>query len=118
MGVLELEKGINPGHLPYLEKDIRNFIHLNSGIRKENDAAKVLKLCKSLKDKDDDFQYDSTLDECNKLEHIIWAFGDSVRAYEAFGDVCENDFFCILNKLKVNSKADPVKMTSSVKTNY
>jgi len=21
------------------------------------------------------------------LEHIIWSFGDSIRAYEAFGDV-------------------------------
>ncbi|KAF1887801.1 hypothetical protein Lal_00023809 [Lupinus albus] len=82
MRVLELEKGIDPGHLPYLEKDIRNFIHLNSSIGKENDAAEVLKLCKH-----DDFQYDFTLDESNKLEHIIWAFGDSVRAYEAFGDV-------------------------------
>ncbi|KAF1858990.1 hypothetical protein Lal_00000813 [Lupinus albus] len=27
------------------------------------------------------------MDESNKLEHIIWVFGDSIRAYEAFGDV-------------------------------
>ncbi|KAF1862683.1 hypothetical protein Lal_00013444 [Lupinus albus] len=97
MRVLELEKGINPGHLPYLEKDIRNFIHLNSGIEKENDAAEV-KLCKSLKDKNNNFQYDFTLDEINKLEHIIWAFGDSVRAYEAFGDVIVFDTTYRINR--------------------
>jgi len=40
-------------------------------------------VCKSLKDSDDAFQYDFTLDENKKLEHI----NDSIRAYEAFGDV-------------------------------
>lgn len=35
----------------------------------------------------DDFKYDFTVDKSNKLGHIIWAFGDSIRAYESFGDV-------------------------------
>jgi hypothetical protein len=87
MRVLELEKGINTGNLPFLEKDIRNFIQSHSGIGQENDASNVLKLCKSLKDMDDAFKYDFTIDENNKLEHIIWVFGDSIRAYEAFEDV-------------------------------
>ncbi|XP_019436130.1 PREDICTED: protein FAR1-RELATED SEQUENCE 11-like [Lupinus angustifolius] len=87
MWVLELEKRIEAGHLPFLEKDIRNFLQSHSNVGKDNNTSEVLKLCKSLKDKDDAFQYDFTIDESNKLEHIIWVFGDSIRAYEAFGDV-------------------------------
>ncbi|KAK2418835.1 protein FAR1-RELATED SEQUENCE [Trifolium repens] len=84
MRVLELEKGINTGNLPLLKKDIRNFIQSHSGI---GHASNVLKLCKSLKGMDGAFKYDFTIDENNKLEHIIWVFGDSIRAYEAFEDV-------------------------------
>ncbi|KAF1872558.1 hypothetical protein Lal_00016860, partial [Lupinus albus] len=87
IGVLELENGIEACCLPYLEKDIRNFLQSQSSVGNENDASNVLKLCRSLKDIDDVFQYDFTMDESNKLEYIIWVFGDSIRAYEAFGDV-------------------------------
>jgi hypothetical protein len=85
MRLLELEKGVDAGSLPFMEKDIRNFLQTQS-VNKENDALNVLKLCKGLKELDDAFQYDYTVDENKKLEHIIWAFGDSIRAYEAFGD--------------------------------
>jgi len=87
MRVLELEKKIVTGNLPFLDKDIRNFIQSQSCISKENDASDVLKLCKNLKDIDDAFKYEFTIDESNKLEHIMWAFGDSIRAYYSFGDV-------------------------------
>ena len=85
--VLELEKNVDAGNLPFLDKDIRNFIQSQSGIGKEFDASNVLELCKCLKDADNAFEYEFSIDENNKLEHIIWAFGDSIRAYEAFGDV-------------------------------
>ncbi|XP_059310203.1 protein FAR1-RELATED SEQUENCE 11-like [Lycium ferocissimum] len=85
--VLELEKGVDPGQLPFTEKDIRNFVQSESSTNIESDALELLKMCKNLKDKDDDFQYDFTVDACQRLEHIIWAFGDSIRAYEIFGDV-------------------------------
>jgi hypothetical protein len=28
---------------------------------------------------DDAFEYECSIDENNNLEHIIWAFGDSIR---------------------------------------
>ncbi|KAG5102881.1 hypothetical protein JHK84_047850 [Glycine max] len=71
--------------------DIRNFIQSQSGIGREKDASKVLKLCKSLKDIDDAFHYYFTIDESGKLEHTIWVFGDSIRAYKVFGDVVAFD---------------------------
>ncbi|WVZ03871.1 hypothetical protein V8G54_024677 [Vigna mungo] len=98
MRVLEAEKGIETGHLPFFDRDIRNFIISQSSIDKENDASDVLKLCKDLKDNDDAFQYDFTLDESNKLEHIIWVSGDSIRAYEAFGDVVVFDTTYRINR--------------------
>jgi hypothetical protein len=36
---------------------------------------------------DGDFVYDFTTDENDKVENIVWSYGDSVRAYTLFGDV-------------------------------
>lgn len=99
--VLELEKRTDTGNLPFLEKDIRNFIQSYSGIGKESDASDVLRLCKSLKDRDEAFQYEFTIDGSNKLEHIVWAFGDSIRAYEAFGDVVVFDTTYRINRYEM-----------------
>ncbi|CAJ2675023.1 unnamed protein product [Trifolium pratense] len=98
MRLLELEKGIDVGSLPFMDKDIRNFLQNQSGIDKQKDALDVLKLCKGLKELDDAFQYDYTIDENKKLEHIIWAFGDSIRAYESFGDVVVFDTTYRINR--------------------
>ncbi|XP_059628720.1 putative protein FAR1-RELATED SEQUENCE 10 [Cornus florida] len=87
MRVLELEKGVEPGQLPFLEKDVKDFFQSYKNIGREKDASELLMICKSLKDQDADFCYDFTIDENNKLEHIAWSFGDSVRAYRDFGDV-------------------------------
>ncbi|KAF1874566.1 hypothetical protein Lal_00029994 [Lupinus albus] len=96
--VLELDKGMKAGDLPFLEKDIRKFLQSHGNVGKDNEASKVLKLCKSLKDKDDVFQYDFTMYESNKLEDIIWVFGDSIRAYETFGDVVVFDTIYRINR--------------------
>jgi hypothetical protein len=73
MRVLELEKGI--GSLPLLDKYIQNFIQSQSSIGKENDASDVLKLCKSLKDIDDVFKYERTIDEKLKITNWSILFG-------------------------------------------
>ncbi|KAF1859076.1 hypothetical protein Lal_00000902, partial [Lupinus albus] len=44
MRVLELDKGIEVGHLPFLEKDNQNFLQYHSNVGKDNDASEVLKL--------------------------------------------------------------------------
>ncbi|XP_045805399.1 protein FAR1-RELATED SEQUENCE 11-like [Trifolium pratense] len=98
MRLLELEKGIDVGSLPFMDKDIRNFLQNQNGIDKQNDALDVLKLCKGLKELDDAFQYDYTINENKKLEHISWAFGDSIRAYESFGDVVVFDTTYRINR--------------------
>jgi len=53
-----LEKGVDAANLPFLDKDIRNFIQSQSGIGKEFDDSTVLKLCKSLEDADNAFEHE------------------------------------------------------------
>jgi hypothetical protein len=47
----------------------------------------LLEACKVTKEMDGDFVYDFTTDENDKVENIVWSYGDSVRAYTLFGDV-------------------------------
>ncbi|KAF8409724.1 hypothetical protein HHK36_005803 [Tetracentron sinense] len=99
--VLELENGVSPGKLPFIEKDVRNFIHSrkktvqeNNALlseKRENDILELLEACKTMKKEDEDFFYDYTKDEDDKVENIAWSCADSVRAYTVFGDVVTFD---------------------------
>ncbi|RVW59975.1 Protein FAR1-related sequence 11 [Vitis vinifera] len=55
-------------------------------VDRDNDAIELLKMCKDKKDKDPNFKYDFKIDANNRLEHIAWSYGSSIRSYEAFGD--------------------------------
>ncbi|XP_010421694.1 PREDICTED: putative protein FAR1-RELATED SEQUENCE 10 isoform X1 [Camelina sativa] len=95
--LLELEKGVQPGQLPFIEKDVRNFVRACKKSVQENDAflsekresdtLELLESCKALAERDMDFAYDCTSDENQKVENLAWAFGDSIGAYSLFGDV-------------------------------
>ncbi|KAJ6723842.1 FAR1-RELATED SEQUENCE 10 ISOFORM 1 [Salix koriyanagi] len=99
--VLELEKGVRPGQLPFIEKDVRNFVRTckktvqeNDALlteKRENDTLELLEACKSVAERDPDFAYDYTTDENDKVENIAWSYGDSVRAHALFGDVVTFD---------------------------
>ncbi|KAK4846609.1 hypothetical protein QYF36_019816 [Acer negundo] len=99
--VLELEKGVQPGQLPFIEKDVRNFVRTckktvqeNDALlteKRENDTLELLEACKSMVERDADFVYDYTTDENDKVENIAWSHGDSIRAYSLFGDVVTFD---------------------------
>uniref|UniRef100_A0A1J3IHD0 Protein FAR1-RELATED SEQUENCE n=1 Tax=Noccaea caerulescens TaxID=107243 RepID=A0A1J3IHD0_NOCCA len=95
--LLELEKGVQAGQLPFIEKDVRNFVRACKKTVQENDAfltekretdlLELLESCKALAERDMDFAYDCTSDENQKVENLAWAYGDSVQAYSIFGDV-------------------------------
>ncbi|KAL0542968.1 hypothetical protein IC582_018052 [Cucumis melo] len=95
--VLELEKGIHGGQLPFLERDVRNFVQNRKKIVQEHDAMlnekreidtmELLEACKATKESDEAFVYDFTVDANDKVEHVAWSYGDSVNAYGMFGDV-------------------------------
>lgn len=99
--VLELEKGVQPGQLPFIEKDVRNFVRTckktvqeNDAMlteKRENDLLELLESCKTMAQRDDGFVYSYTTDENGKVENIAWAYGDSVRAFSVFGDVVTFD---------------------------
>lgn len=95
--VLELEKGIQGGQLPFLERDVRNFVQNRKKVVQENDALltekretdtlDLLEGCKVTKDADEGFVYDFTVDANDKVENIAWSYSDSINAYNMFGDV-------------------------------
>lgn len=93
---LEQEKGVQPGQLPFIEKDIRNFVRTCKKTVQENDALlsekritdmlELLEACKATSERDGDFVFDFLTDENGKIENIAWSYGDSVRAFNLFGD--------------------------------
>ncbi|KAK6155322.1 hypothetical protein DH2020_009570 [Rehmannia glutinosa] len=99
--VLELEKGVQPGQLPFIEKDVRNFVRsckktveendtmLN--MKRDSDLMELLDACKVAAEREEGFVYNFTTDENGKVENIAWTYGDSVRAFSLFGDVVTID---------------------------
>lgn len=94
--VLELEKGVQPGQLPFIEKDVRNFVRTckktvqeNDALiteKRENDLLELLEACKASEPKDEGFVYSFTTDENGRVENIAWSYGHSLQAYSFFGD--------------------------------
>ncbi|GLT80222.1 hypothetical protein SLA2020_516740 [Shorea laevis] len=95
--VLELEKGIQGGQLPFLERDVRNFVQNRKKVvqendallteKRENDMLELLEACKATKEADENFLYGFSVDENDKVENIAWSYGESVSANAMFGDV-------------------------------
>ncbi|KAL0560179.1 hypothetical protein IC582_000576 [Cucumis melo] len=90
--VLELEKGVQPGQFPFIDKDVRNFVRtskktVEENDKRENELLELLEICKAMAKRDSGFVFDYTRDENGKVENISWAYGDPIRAYSVFGDV-------------------------------
>ncbi|KAH9606009.1 hypothetical protein KSS87_021028 [Heliosperma pusillum] len=86
MRLLELEKCVEPGYLPFTEKDVRNLIQSFRKVDPQEDTIDLLKMCRNIKEKDQNFRFEYTLDSENKLENIVWSYASSIQAYEMFGD--------------------------------
>lgn len=86
MKLLELEKCVEPGLLPFTEKDVRNLIQSFRKVDQDEDSIDLLRMCKNIKEKDPNFKYDFTIDGNNRLENISWSYASSVQSYEVFGD--------------------------------
>ncbi|CAI9108539.1 OLC1v1008161C1 [Oldenlandia corymbosa var. corymbosa] len=84
--LMELEKGVKVGYLPFSEIDLRNMLLSIRNVGHDHDPLDLLKLCKEKKDKDPNFKYDFKLDANNQLENIAWSYASSVQLYDAFGD--------------------------------
>lgn len=84
--LMELEKGVKLGCLPFTEIDVRNLLQSFRNVNRDNDPIDLIAMCKKLKDENPNFQYDFKLDSHNRLEHIAWTYASSVQLYESFGD--------------------------------
>ncbi|CAO2828597.1 unnamed protein product [Amaranthus hypochondriacus] len=86
MRLLELEKCVEPGYLPFTEKDVRNLIQSFRKVDSVEDSIDLLRMCRNIKEKDHNFRFEYTVDSNNNLENIAWSYASSVEAYEMFGD--------------------------------
>ncbi|XP_017649069.1 protein FAR1-RELATED SEQUENCE 11-like isoform X2 [Gossypium arboreum] len=84
--LMELEKGVKLGCLPFTEIDVRNLLQSFRNVNRDNDPIDLIAMCKKLKDENPNFQYDFKLDGHNRLEHIAWTYASSVQLYVSFGD--------------------------------
>lgn len=85
--LMELEKGIKLGCLPFSEIDVRNLLQSFRNVDQDNDPIDLLTMCKMTKDRDPNFKYNYKIDANHRLEHIAWSYASSVKLYEVFGDV-------------------------------
>ncbi|ONK57746.1 uncharacterized protein A4U43_C09F3670 [Asparagus officinalis] len=86
MRLMELEKCVEPGFLPFTEKDVRNLIQSFRKVDQEEESIDLLRMCKNIKEKDPNFRYEFTVDASNRLENIAWSYASSIQSYEVFGD--------------------------------
>ncbi|CAH1434791.1 unnamed protein product [Lactuca virosa] len=86
MRLLELEKCVEPGYLPFTEKDVRNLIQSFRKVDLEDESIDLLRMCRNIKDKDPNFRFEFKLDANGRLENIAWSYASSVQSYEVFGD--------------------------------
>ncbi|OVA02572.1 FAR1 DNA binding domain [Macleaya cordata] len=84
--LMELEKGVKLGCLPFTEIDVRNLLQSFRNVDRDNDAIDLLSMCKNIQDDDPNFKYEFKIDANNRLEHIAWSYASSIRLYEDFGD--------------------------------
>lgn len=85
--LMELEKGIKLGCLPFSEIDVRNLLQSFRNVDRDNDPIDLLTMCKMKKDRDPNFKYNYKIDANHRLEHIAWSYSSSIKFYEVFGDV-------------------------------
>lgn len=86
MKLMELEKCVEPGYLPFTEKDVRNLLQSTRKFDQEEENIDLLKMCRNIKERDPNFKFEYTLDCSCRLENIAWSYASSVHSYEIFGD--------------------------------
>ncbi|XP_062026190.1 protein FAR1-RELATED SEQUENCE 11 isoform X2 [Rosa rugosa] len=86
MRLMELEKCVEPGYLPFTEKDVRNLLQSFRKLDPEEESIDLLRMCRNIKEKDPNFKFEYTIDSKNRLENIAWSYASSVQSYEIFGD--------------------------------
>nr|KYP63232.1 Protein FAR1-RELATED SEQUENCE 11 [Cajanus cajan] len=86
MRLMELEKCVEPGYLPFTEKDVRNLLQSFRKLDPEEESLDLLRMCRNIKEKDPNFKFEYTLDTNNRLENIAWSYASSIQLYDIFGD--------------------------------
>ena len=73
MRIMELEKNLKYGHLPFFQIDVCNLYVKMRRMHAMSDTMSLLQYCKVAKENNSKFQYAFTIDDERKLEHIFWS---------------------------------------------
>ncbi|KAG7596505.1 hypothetical protein ISN44_As06g009530 [Arabidopsis suecica] len=87
MLMVELEKCVELGFLPFTAKDVSNMLQSFKKLDPEDENIDFLRMCQSIKEKDPNFMFEFMLDANDKLENIAChtSLSSSIRetcAYE------------------------------------
>ncbi|KAL4196365.1 hypothetical protein AMTRI_Chr04g245800 [Amborella trichopoda] len=63
MRLFEIEISLKPRELPFIDKDVYNFVCAINNANRDTDAHILLTKCKQMKDRDKDFKYHFTVGE-------------------------------------------------------
>ncbi|XP_044966628.1 protein FAR1-RELATED SEQUENCE 11 isoform X2 [Hordeum vulgare subsp. vulgare] len=71
MRIMELEKCVQPGTLPFTEKDVRNLIQSFRRFEHQEESVDLLQMCRNVKEKDPNFSCALLREE--NLQSFTWA---------------------------------------------
>ncbi|XP_074277291.1 protein FAR1-RELATED SEQUENCE 11-like [Silene latifolia] len=86
MRVMELEKNVPHGDLPFFQKDLHNFFGRIQRENLDNDAMDLLEYCKTGKKENPHFQFAYTVDGKNRLKNIFWSPRHCFDLFQEYGD--------------------------------
>jgi len=78
MLMVELEKCVELGFLPFTAKDVSNMLQSFKKLDPEDENIDFLRMCQSIKEKDPNFMFEFMLDANDKLENIAWSYSSSI----------------------------------------
>ncbi|XP_017221158.1 protein FAR1-RELATED SEQUENCE 11-like [Daucus carota subsp. sativus] len=91
MRVMELEKNMRHWRTCFFHMDVHNFLRMIRQKNGHNDVMSLLEQCKVEKIENSNFKYDYTVDEQNRLEHILWVPAHCFNGYIKYGDAVAFD---------------------------
>ncbi|TVU38539.1 hypothetical protein EJB05_11915, partial [Eragrostis curvula] len=85
-------------NVPYTVCDCKNLRKSYGAENEGKDMKKTFELFDEMKKQDPDFFYDYTLDKFERVEHLFWIDGESVRQFAHYGDCISFDTTYFTNK--------------------
>jgi MULE transposase-like protein len=85
--VLELQKNVKHGELPFIKRDLRNLFGKMKRFFEVDDVTSLLEYMKLANVENKKFQYAFTMDEEGRPKNLFWCPAECFDWYQMYGDV-------------------------------